>query len=853
MSFDKKIRKFILKQGEFVADIKNRFSKKIYQQYSDNIRNIIIKIYGLKYYKIIYDNFINNSNEYKVLFEKKDISVDYVTLPWNPKAHQQALKLILSAKKVGFTKKINSDSVDCFCTWGDTISPKHDKIISLAYHYGRPLIRLEYGLISGIDIAALNYPQFSVLMSPFFMYYDSYHMSFMDYILNSDFKLSNEQYLYSKKCINLVLKNKLTKYNSCNKELKNKEFLKNNRRNILLIDQRKGDISISKGRCSQKTFNKMFKDAYKNTDCNILLKIHPDALKAGFGSYLSPFMNFDPERVFVINEDVNPYSLFEYIDEVYTAVSGMGFEAALAGKKVTCYGNSFYSSWGFTTDKKKSRFRFRSRDIVEFFYVYYVLCSRYYIPTKGSVEFKDFLLDFNKILNKKISIEKLRDLVNNDLLNSSNKNVEINTAIANSTNSLKLLFVIPSPRNGATGINVNILANNLISNHNCKVLVLSEGNELGDNGLVKWKRIRFNGKRLSLPLRQLIINFDPNIVYLWGCRTKAQRAALEALILSDAKLVTHYEDDDLQVAEKFGYFNISRDLIPLDDQPISDLNIINIFSEKNIKHLYNVYRDPFFDRWIDPLLRQWFLRSSAGFTSIWKPFHDKLSYYSKNQLILPPSYNLNLLHLFNSFDKNKILKEFNIPKDKLIIYINGSIYPYSDEFELFVNMLNILSIKYKLDFHFIFIAKTKEIKNIFDKTFNKMYSFSVFEFLNDLDFNKLIFISDILASPGKNDSFTKYRVPSRFVLPMFLGKTVLLNRCGFGESLKSGINSILFYGDNPAEWAEQVYPYLNQKTINNISKDAKDFAIKYFDPKKNADSLFLFLNHVCKNGCKPFE
>ena len=43
-------------------------------------------------------------------------------------------------------------------------------------------------------------------------------------------------------------------------------------------------------------------------------------------------------------------SLLPHVDEVHTLTSLTGFEALLHGKKVVCYGQPFYSSWGLTQD-----------------------------------------------------------------------------------------------------------------------------------------------------------------------------------------------------------------------------------------------------------------------------------------------------------------------------------------------------------------------------------------------------------------------------------------------------------------------------------------------------------------------
>jgi capsular polysaccharide export protein len=42
--------------------------------------------------------------------------------------------------------------------------------------------------------------------------------------------------------------------------------------------------------------------------------------------------------------------LLPKVNEVHVMTSLAGFEALLRGKKVSCYGHSFYAGWGLTTD-----------------------------------------------------------------------------------------------------------------------------------------------------------------------------------------------------------------------------------------------------------------------------------------------------------------------------------------------------------------------------------------------------------------------------------------------------------------------------------------------------------------------
>jgi capsule polysaccharide export protein KpsC/LpsZ len=128
----------------------------------------------------------------------------------------------------------------------------------------------------------------------------------------------------------------------------------------------------------------MLYDAITNySDYDILIKQHPDAIKGGKSSYFSDeklaFARYT-DNIIPINFDVNPYSLFAIVEEVFVGTSGMGFEALLAGKKVHCYGAPFYSGWGLTIDHVNISRRNINRSLEVVFYLAYIESSRYYSP-----------------------------------------------------------------------------------------------------------------------------------------------------------------------------------------------------------------------------------------------------------------------------------------------------------------------------------------------------------------------------------------------------------------------------------------------------------------------------------------
>ena len=92
-------------------------------------------------------------------------------------------------------------------------------------------------------------------------------------------------------------------------------------------------------RADEDTFQEMLLAAIReNPDAEIIVKTHPDSLeqrgkREGFFSGM-----VDTGRVRFLRRPVNPFVIFDVVDKVYVASSQMGFEAAMAGKEVVCFG-----------------------------------------------------------------------------------------------------------------------------------------------------------------------------------------------------------------------------------------------------------------------------------------------------------------------------------------------------------------------------------------------------------------------------------------------------------------------------------------------------------------------------------
>jgi len=295
-------------------------------------------------------------------------------------------------------------AVDVFLQWGikDLSSKRHQRMAARAL--GKPVLIAEDGFIRSVDIGLSGTPGLSLILDDRTAYYDASKPSRMELMLQDGSDLTPEQKKRARAAIDKVVAARVSKYNHApDRPI---PIGSPDRPKILLVDQRFGDQAILSGMATEESFDRMILDAITNhPDHDIIVKQHPDAITGGKSCYFSnerlARFNGISDRLFPIAFDINPFVLFDMVEEVYVATSGMGFEALMAGKKVHCYGVPFYSGWGITEDRIAIERRSRRRSIEDIFHIAYIECSRYFDPDKGhKVEVED-IVDY--IVKRRIS------------------------------------------------------------------------------------------------------------------------------------------------------------------------------------------------------------------------------------------------------------------------------------------------------------------------------------------------------------------------------------------------------------------------------------------------------------------
>lgn len=270
--------------------------------------------------------------------------------------------------------------------------------------HGGKLIRLEDGFIRSLGLGVNKSPSFSLVEDDIGIYLDATQPSKLENILN-DYSFSNDTDLINtaNKAISLIKQHHISKYNHAPTLDKN-HFTNSKNIRVLIIAQTAGDASLEYGLANENMIDQMIEDAITdNPYASIYLKVHPDVISGKKQSSIS--LAELPQRCEIISQDMNPISLLEQMDIIYTCTSGMGMEALILGKKVICYGIPFYAGWGLTEDKQKCHRRQRKLTIEELFSGAYILYTQYYNPYQGRSS--DIIDTINEIVKqRKLAITK---------------------------------------------------------------------------------------------------------------------------------------------------------------------------------------------------------------------------------------------------------------------------------------------------------------------------------------------------------------------------------------------------------------------------------------------------------------
>jgi len=266
-----------------------------------------------------------------------------------------------------------------FAGWGRKRSGR--TAVWLARLFRRDFLLMEDGFVRSIGLGVDGFPSFCVVEDGVGIYYDATRVSKLEQLLNSDeFGYGGDLMQQTEEAMRLLRHHRISKYNSADEvdeETIGKYGLQGNKSRVLLIIQTEHDASLRFGYAEEFSTEDMLEAAAReNPEAELYAKMHPDVLSGKKRSDIDIAML--RQRCRVIDDDLNPLSLLEYFDRVYTKTSQMGFEALLLGKECVCFGMPFYAGWGVTDDRVSCMRRKKRRSVEEIFAAAYIKYSRYF-------------------------------------------------------------------------------------------------------------------------------------------------------------------------------------------------------------------------------------------------------------------------------------------------------------------------------------------------------------------------------------------------------------------------------------------------------------------------------------------
>ncbi len=161
---------------------------------------------------------------------------------------------------------------------------------------------------------------------------------------------------------------------------------------VLVIDQTKGDASVTASKANTATFKEMLVFAQEeHPGAQIIVKTHPETAA---GHRDGHFSAADAStRVSLLTDPVSPWGLMEGAIAVYTVSSQLGFEAIFAGHKPRVFGQPFYAGWGLTNDQNPVPRRERVLTRSQLFAAAMILYPKWYDP------YRDQLCELERVID----------------------------------------------------------------------------------------------------------------------------------------------------------------------------------------------------------------------------------------------------------------------------------------------------------------------------------------------------------------------------------------------------------------------------------------------------------------------
>ncbi|MGB3147291.1 MAG: capsular polysaccharide biosynthesis protein [Paracoccaceae bacterium] len=275
---------------------------------------------------------------------------------------------------------------DLVGVWGQ--SPTAPRGTAMARHLGRDLLRIEDPFLRSVKLGRQGAEPLGLLIDSAGLHFDPAKPSDLENILAYSPLDDSALLARARDGIARLKAGHLSKYNLFDPALPAPEP-----GYVLLIDQSRGDASISASGASLGTFREMlFIAREEHPKARILIRSHPETAAALRQGHFDPSL-FGADVSFCA-DDLSPWTLLEGAIAVYTVSSQFGFEAILAGHRPRVFGQPFYAGWGLSDDQNPLPRRRRKLTRNQLFVAAMILYPIWYDPCR------DRLCSFEEALDQ---------------------------------------------------------------------------------------------------------------------------------------------------------------------------------------------------------------------------------------------------------------------------------------------------------------------------------------------------------------------------------------------------------------------------------------------------------------------
>jgi capsular polysaccharide export protein len=623
-----------------------------------------------------------------------------------------------------------------------------------------------------------------------------------------------------------------------------KELISKDKPNILLLGQCFIDSVVQLDNPHFSTTLEAYQavaSEVMDIDARLILKTHPGDKPEITERIKEIFSGNKDIKVIAPPNDLNVYSLMDICDVGITINSQAGLEMLAKHKRVLTLGDAFYGGKGFNLHLSSRELLGPSiRHLIDNPHLNdeeVELVERYLFYFLNN-----YLVKKNEIANVIPNILDQR----NPFSRLVGGNVKAKPKSLGSKNrsdaNLRVLITHPSPRWGGSGYYLQEIAS-FLKKSGVEVLVLSEGSCPPSDEGVMWRKLRFEGIFLARELKDLIYQLNPNVIYQVGVRTKPMRAAIEALIMTNARLTVQAEDDEF-VPFRSHYPTANQNMALLNDldkKNISSADVKEFARNMDWGFLHKVIRNPNYYRWVEPLMRVICYHLADFHTAIWYPMADRLSNrFGKPVYIVPPVIKVSDFDPtpLSSEERTDILSKYKIKPESLVYFLAGTIYDFSNEYECFLDALVLA--QRKSDKQITLVVAGRGRKSIHAIARKKLKGKVYYRSLGtppDEEYFEMMKACDVVCTPGFPDEFNRYRLSSRLVKAMAFAKPIFTYKTGFGESLVHGENAFLTSGSNVDGWAEVILESMDPVRAEYVGIKGREFAEANFDSESVAINL----------------